>query len=116
MKKFLVTFAGGEVHFSGVDMLDGTPVLDIKPYIPQYDDPSYLERECRSKSVPAGSILKDEAVEQDDCIHLPREAPDGQESGGSDLMASRSTLPTYSATQVKMSISHSTRNNLSYFA
>ena len=22
---------------SGVDLLDGTPVLDIKPYIPEYD-------------------------------------------------------------------------------
>eukprot|EP01138_Halocafeteria_seosinensis_P007220 gb/GECG01007383.1/.p1 GENE.gb/GECG01007383.1/~~gb/GECG01007383.1/.p1 ORF type:complete len:510 (+),score=44.31 gb/GECG01007383.1/:1-1530(+) len=27
----------GWLHVSGVDMLDGTPVLDIKPYIPQYD-------------------------------------------------------------------------------
>lgn len=30
---------GSTIYFSGVDMLDGTPVLDIKPYIPQYDDP-----------------------------------------------------------------------------
>ncbi|KAK3932973.1 tRNA (adenine(37)-N6)-methyltransferase [Frankliniella fusca] len=30
---------GGVIFFSGVDMVDGTPVLDIKPYIPQYDDP-----------------------------------------------------------------------------
>lgn len=29
------------VYFSGVDMVDGTPVLDIKPYIPQYDSPGY---------------------------------------------------------------------------
>lgn len=27
------------LFFSGVDMVDGTPVLDIKPYIPQYDYP-----------------------------------------------------------------------------
>lgn len=26
-----------ELHFSGVDMLDGTPVLDIKPYIKHFD-------------------------------------------------------------------------------
>ncbi|KAL1501087.1 hypothetical protein ABEB36_006479 [Hypothenemus hampei] len=25
------------IHFYGVDMVDGTPVLDIKPYIPHYD-------------------------------------------------------------------------------
>ncbi|KAJ8949847.1 hypothetical protein NQ314_008104 [Rhamnusium bicolor] len=27
------------IYFSGVDMVDQTPVLDIKPYIPQYDNP-----------------------------------------------------------------------------
>ncbi|XP_049818182.1 tRNA (adenine(37)-N6)-methyltransferase isoform X2 [Aethina tumida] len=27
------------IYFSGVDMINETPVLDIKPYIPQYDNP-----------------------------------------------------------------------------
>ncbi|XP_030746558.1 tRNA (adenine(37)-N6)-methyltransferase-like [Sitophilus oryzae] len=27
------------IYFSGVDMVDMTPVFDIKPYIPQYDNP-----------------------------------------------------------------------------
>ncbi|XP_060522201.1 tRNA (adenine(37)-N6)-methyltransferase [Cylas formicarius] len=27
------------IYFCGVDMVNGTPVLDIKPYIPQYDNP-----------------------------------------------------------------------------
>lgn len=30
------------VYFSGVDMVDGTPIFDIKPYIPQYDSPGYI--------------------------------------------------------------------------
>lgn len=30
------------IYFSGVDMVDQTPVLDIKPYIPQYDSPLCL--------------------------------------------------------------------------
>ncbi|XP_022911872.1 tRNA (adenine(37)-N6)-methyltransferase-like [Onthophagus taurus] len=30
------------IYFRGVDMVDQTPVLDIKPYIPQYDNPSLL--------------------------------------------------------------------------
>lgn len=30
-------FAGDTLLLSGVDLLDGTPVLDIKPYIPNYD-------------------------------------------------------------------------------
>jgi tRNA-Thr(GGU) m(6)t(6)A37 methyltransferase TsaA len=25
------------LHFKGADMLDGTPLLDIKPYIPEFD-------------------------------------------------------------------------------
>jgi len=28
---------GHVLHLSGVDMLDGTPLLDIKPYSPRYD-------------------------------------------------------------------------------
>ena len=27
------------VFFSGVDIIDGTPILDIKPYIPAFDNP-----------------------------------------------------------------------------
>ncbi len=29
--------AGGILRFTGNDMLDGTPVLDIKPYVPRFD-------------------------------------------------------------------------------
>ena len=28
---------GREVHLSGIDLVDGTPILDIKPYVPVYD-------------------------------------------------------------------------------
>lgn len=27
------------IRLSGVDLVDGTPVLDIKPYVPEYDCP-----------------------------------------------------------------------------
>ncbi|XP_037563475.1 tRNA (adenine(37)-N6)-methyltransferase [Dermacentor silvarum] len=30
---------GSVLHLSGVDLVDGTPILDIKPYLPQYDSP-----------------------------------------------------------------------------
>ncbi|XP_023017830.2 tRNA (adenine(37)-N6)-methyltransferase [Leptinotarsa decemlineata] len=30
------------IYFSGVDMISETPVLDIKPYIPHYDNPGYV--------------------------------------------------------------------------
>lgn len=30
------------LHVSGIDLIDGTPILDVKPYIPAYDYPSAL--------------------------------------------------------------------------
>lgn len=33
----LVSRDGNILHFIGADMLDGTPLLDIKPYIPEFD-------------------------------------------------------------------------------
>ena len=33
----LLRVEGSALHFSGNDMLDGTPVLDIKPYVPALD-------------------------------------------------------------------------------
>jgi len=30
----------GVLHVRNVDMLDGTPLLDIKPYVPEFDSPS----------------------------------------------------------------------------
>lgn len=31
---------GDTLYLSDIDMIDGTPVLDIKPYIPEYDSPN----------------------------------------------------------------------------
>lgn len=33
----LVKVEGRHIHIQGFDLLDGTPVLDIKPYLPMYD-------------------------------------------------------------------------------
>ncbi|MGJ7612153.1 MULTISPECIES: tRNA (N6-threonylcarbamoyladenosine(37)-N6)-methyltransferase TrmO [unclassified Variovorax] len=33
----LVSVEGTTLHFAGNDMMDGTPVLDIKPYVPKFD-------------------------------------------------------------------------------
>lgn len=33
----LLRVEGAVLHFAGNDMLDGTPVLDIKPYVPKFD-------------------------------------------------------------------------------
>lgn len=34
----LVEIEGSILHIENVDVLDGTPLLDIKPYIPQFDE------------------------------------------------------------------------------
>ena len=31
--------SGDTLRLSGVDLVDGTPILDVKPYLPQYDAP-----------------------------------------------------------------------------
>lgn len=33
----LLKVEGTTLHFTGNDMMDGTPVLDIKPYVPKFD-------------------------------------------------------------------------------
>jgi tRNA-Thr(GGU) m(6)t(6)A37 methyltransferase TsaA len=35
----LVRIKGSTLTIQGVDMLDGTPLLDIKPYVPEFDHP-----------------------------------------------------------------------------
>jgi len=39
----LLRIDGAELHIASVDILDGTPLLDIKPYVPQFD-PYPVER------------------------------------------------------------------------
>jgi len=42
------------LHFSGLDIVDGTPVLDLKPYIPDYDSPQ--TREDRKNSISCDDV------------------------------------------------------------
>jgi tRNA (adenine37-N6)-methyltransferase len=35
----LLGVSGGDVSFAGVDLLDGTPVIDLKPYVTRFDKP-----------------------------------------------------------------------------
>ena len=43
------------LHISGVDLVDGTPVLDIKPYIPTYDNPTRHNMRGIGKTPPCQS-------------------------------------------------------------
>jgi len=33
----LVAVKGATLHLAGIDLVDGTPILDVKPYIPEWD-------------------------------------------------------------------------------
>jgi tRNA-Thr(GGU) m(6)t(6)A37 methyltransferase TsaA len=35
----ILAVTGGTVTFAGVDLLDGTPVIDLKPYVTRFDRP-----------------------------------------------------------------------------
>jgi len=56
----LVQIVGRTLHLRGVDLLDGTPVLDIKPYVPYADAFPHAK---------AGWI--DELDAQQGCLHAP---------------------------------------------
>lgn len=74
---------GGTVYLSGIDMIHGTPVLDIKPYIADYDSPQNcwtapLQNLCPpqleavphsegSLSVPAGPRSHGDPEERPQC-------------------------------------------------
>jgi len=52
-----------KVYFSQVDMLDGTPVLDIKPYVKYFDSRNdvkcgWLDKHFKDENIPDKTILK----------------------------------------------------------
>lgn len=52
-----------QLYFSEVDVLDGTPVLDIKPYVKQFDArdntvSGWLDKHFQSTDMPDKTILK----------------------------------------------------------
>ena len=53
---------GPEIHVAGVDLLDGTPVLDIKPYIPYADSIPEANAGWASEPIPRHPVkFTDEA-------------------------------------------------------
>lgn len=63
------------IYFKGTDMVDGTPVLDIKPYIPHYDNPScftVVDQNNSHAGTPDTSMIWG--------LDSRREAPDGEET------------------------------------
>lgn len=54
---------GSTIYFIGGDMVDETPVIDIKPYIPAYDGP---QKNQSNPGTPTRSMREDPEGEEDD--------------------------------------------------
>ena len=61
----LLSVERNRIEFEGVDLLDGTPVLDIKPYVPEFDAEEHirlgwLEQARRRAAVSDGRFRGDD--------------------------------------------------------
>ena len=65
----LESVVGDTVNIAGVDMVHGTPVLDIKPYIPLYDSP---QPTIAPAAVHDDSSDKDTKDIDDDTVKVPQ--------------------------------------------
>lgn len=87
------------IYFRGTDMVDGTPVLDIKPFIPHYDSPD-----------SAGGGLPTPDYQQ--ILLTKREAPDGEEAenGGATAVRASPTIkvPNWVLKQATLNVTFST--------
>ncbi|XP_068178064.1 tRNA (adenine(37)-N6)-methyltransferase isoform X2 [Antennarius striatus] len=75
---------GDTIHLSDIDMIDGTPVLDIKPYIPEYDSP-HTRRSTDSETFTSNTKQQKTTVAEndtDDSLDLQK---DPEQNGQSDL-------------------------------
>jgi tRNA (Thr-GGU) A37 N-methylase len=53
----LLEVAGNRLRIAGVDVLNGTPLLDIKPYVPDWD--AFLGNRIGWMENPTGRTLSD---------------------------------------------------------
>lgn len=71
----LLAIEGNILRLAEMDILDGTPLLDIKPYVPQYDN--YPVKRCGwIDNVPDQPVVADARFEE----HRPRGEDGSEES------------------------------------
>ncbi|XP_063994194.1 tRNA (adenine(37)-N6)-methyltransferase [Diachasmimorpha longicaudata] len=73
----ILEIEGNTIVFEGVDTVDGTPVLDIKPYIPHYDSPQHVEHLLKMET--NGNSEDHEVDESIETYDPPREDVSGDE-------------------------------------
>ena len=76
---------GNTLLLSSIDLLDGTPVLDIKPYVPDYDKPPNLVQDKLEKESSGKTFSKNR-----DTLRSKETAP---VSSGSQLVDQSRTVP-----------------------
>ena len=62
------------VYVSGLDLVDGTPVLDIKPYVPHYDSVGYMGLGMEGNHE---IVIDDKLESNEDSVHLPQWVSEG---------------------------------------
>lgn len=75
--KISVLSPGSTIHVSGIDLINGTPILDIKPFIPQYDgvasNPGLTENHGKDKQC---QLLRDPVdMTESEVDHEEKELP-----------------------------------------
>uniref|UniRef100_A0A3B3U501 tRNA methyltransferase O n=1 Tax=Poecilia latipinna TaxID=48699 RepID=A0A3B3U501_9TELE len=70
--KYFIYFLGDTLHLSDIDMIAGTPVLDIKPYIPEYDS---LNTRTGLESNPDLQTVSEEKEANISSFHLEDKTP-----------------------------------------
>lgn len=75
---------GSTIYFYGSDMVDSTPVIDIKPYIPSYDNPQKAQNDSANNSMRS------------------REEPEGEEEHENDSAQAASLPKPETENQVKV--------------
>lgn len=63
----MLVFSAATIHLSGIDIIDGTPVLDIKPYIPEYDQPNIDTYSLLHAEVETSSEIESKPSTETEC-------------------------------------------------
>lgn len=53
---------GASVTVSGIDIVDGTPIIDIKPFIPTYDNPQSSAHDEQTPNDTSGSTVSSSGI------------------------------------------------------
>jgi tRNA-Thr(GGU) m(6)t(6)A37 methyltransferase TsaA len=65
---------GAVLRVEGIDLLDGTPVLDIKPYVPEFDSHPEAAAGWIAAARERG-VVADDRFTADPAAHAPRRDP-----------------------------------------